>query len=541
MCFSGLCRYRAAGTLHQPPVQPCLSSIAWLLLNPLSFNTNARMRRITTTTFKWKADYLTAEPHFKGAGRAFKAAGAYDQALDALRKAAHCSVKMGNLKQAALTLETAAREWSVLPLPGSAGKEAAATLYAEVSALLLEAGELVRAVDVKLNAGKLYETIGRKEDAAKLYDEAAGMFEGVGDKDVYAVAPLGKVLANQLGVGKFASAMRTLEKLIRLYSRLSQPHNVHRGILSRVVLLLASGDPVAAQREFEAALDMAGFAASDEAGAAEDMIGCYTEMNADALKTVTDRNVINYMDPPIAKIAKGAWHRGTCAASRVTGCPRFTRVTASPGAPRLTQRPPPITTLARPSHPAGLHKAIDGGGNSVGHATPQESASRAVRREDGGIKGDADAGPGGLRAFGATSGGRVGGAYLSEEGDADAGFTAKAKKTADRDATTRATLFSKPAGSGSGGGKRAAAPTAEEEGDAPVFGSGGGDEYDYEKAFADMGVGEQGAEASTEGAADSEEEEEQERPAARAQPPAASSSPPAAAGGDDDDDELDLR
>lgn len=32
-----------------------------------------------------------------------------------------------------------------------------------------------------------------QEKAAKLYDEAAGMFDGMDDKDVYAVQPLNKV------------------------------------------------------------------------------------------------------------------------------------------------------------------------------------------------------------------------------------------------------------------------------------------------------------------------------------------------------------
>jgi hypothetical protein len=55
-----------------------------------------------------------------------------------------------------------------------------------------------------------------QEKAAAIYDEAAGMFEGVDDKDVYAVAPLSKVLKEQLSVGKLASSMRTLEKLIKV-------------------------------------------------------------------------------------------------------------------------------------------------------------------------------------------------------------------------------------------------------------------------------------------------------------------------------------
>ena len=157
------------------------------------------------------------------AGRLFKAAGLYDQALESIRKAAHCSVKMGNLKQAAVTLETAAREWTVLPLPNSKGKDEAACLYNEgacglrgekesaiiagcwrfesrvmkfaaqalnlaspslppsathvnmmlslsaVAAHLLEVGELVRAVDCKLAAGKLYEGFNKVRPVAHNY------------------------------------------------------------------------------------------------------------------------------------------------------------------------------------------------------------------------------------------------------------------------------------------------------------------------------------------------------------------------------------
>ena len=55
---------------------------------------------------------LTAmsEPHFKTAARLFKSCGMHDSALDAYRKAALCSSKLGNVKQASLTLEQAAKE-----------------------------------------------------------------------------------------------------------------------------------------------------------------------------------------------------------------------------------------------------------------------------------------------------------------------------------------------------------------------------------------------------------------------------------------------
>lgn len=77
---------------------------------------------LKTSAFKWKPDYLSAEPHFQKAGRAFKAAGMMDSAVEAWKKAAFCSVKMGNTKQASITLESIAKElvsvWGLLEARG---------------------------------------------------------------------------------------------------------------------------------------------------------------------------------------------------------------------------------------------------------------------------------------------------------------------------------------------------------------------------------------------------------------------------------------
>ena len=141
----------------------------------------------------------------------------YDSALDAYRKAAASALAMDNLKQAAVTLETAAREWSMLP---GSGKQSAGELYAEAANLLQDAGELARASDLKVKAGKQLESI-NKDRANKLFEEAAAVFDGDTDKDVYAVQPLQLVLREQLALGKHASATRTLDKLLKVRSRAS--------------------------------------------------------------------------------------------------------------------------------------------------------------------------------------------------------------------------------------------------------------------------------------------------------------------------------
>jgi tetratricopeptide (TPR) repeat protein len=217
---------------------------------------------------------VDAEPHFQRAARAFKSAGLLDSAVEAWRKAADCSIKMGNLKQAAVTLESAGRELAVLKEESS--KVGACKLWAEAGGLLQEAGEAVRAADLKLRAAKLVEAFD-PDLALRLTDETCNIFDGDTDKDVYAVEPLRKVMQMQLALGKHASAMRTMDRLFGVWTRLNQKHNLFKLVLSRVVLLLAAADPVSAQREYEKNFNLDGFVSTDEAAGAEDLLSAYSE------------------------------------------------------------------------------------------------------------------------------------------------------------------------------------------------------------------------------------------------------------------------
>lgn len=224
-----------------------------------------------------------------------------DSAVESWRRAAQCAYKMGNLKQAAVTLENAAREASLSK--DSGGKSVASDLYVEAASHLHEADEVVRAADLKMKAAKLLEGF-NNDKAARLIDESCAMFDGLTDKDVYALDAMRKALQFQLSLGKHASAMRTMDRLLPLYIRQNQNHNIHKMVLSRVVLLLGAGDGVAAQREYEKSLDYPGFAATDDAAAAEDLLSAYHEFNAEEVKTVANRNVFNYLDHHVTKVAR---------------------------------------------------------------------------------------------------------------------------------------------------------------------------------------------------------------------------------------------
>lgn len=233
----------------------------------------AGQKALSTSLLKWKPDCVEAEPCFQRAGRAFKAAGMTDAAVAAFRSAADCSYKTGNLKQGAVTLESLGRDLSISK--DEKQRVEACRLWSEAAGFLQEAGEAVRASDLKLRAAKLVEAIDGAL-ALRLVDECCAIFDGDADKDVYAVEPLRKVMQMQLALGKHASAMRTMDRLFGVWTRLKQPHNLNKLVLSRVVLLLAAADPVSAQREYEKHFSMDGFVSTDEAAAAEDLISAYS-------------------------------------------------------------------------------------------------------------------------------------------------------------------------------------------------------------------------------------------------------------------------
>lgn len=181
-------------------------------------------KAVSTSMLKWKPDYLTAEPAYQRAARAFKSAGLLDSAVKAWRKAADCSIKTGNVKQAVATLDAAARELSYVSAGGAfANKEIAAGMLSEAGTLLFEVGEAPRAAELKLRAGKLLEGF-NNDRAAGLYDEATSFFDGDEDKDVYAKEALSKVFQHHMALGKHASAMKTLDKLA---GELTMRHDHH--------------------------------------------------------------------------------------------------------------------------------------------------------------------------------------------------------------------------------------------------------------------------------------------------------------------------
>lgn len=419
---------------------------------------------VVASTLRFSVDHARDSLH---AARGFKAAGSLDAAIDAWRKAADCSYKIGNLKQGSNTLETAGREVSALAKTNPERVEAC-RLYAEAGGFLQEAGEIVRSVDLKLRAAKLVEGFD-PDMALRMVDESCNLFDGDSDKDVYAVEPLRKILQMQLSLGKHASAMRTFDKLYAVWTRLDQKHNLYKVILSKVVLLLAAADPVSAQREYETHFDLDGFTSANECAASEDLLSAYStydrqecmharihsraqppsalllclaaEMNPDEMKKVLERSCFGYLENAVTRVAK--------------------------------QLPEAVME----GKAVGFNKADEAASKAVNHTTGKNTLTSFTELGGAGVA---------IGGGGSRGGGGGGGAASIDRETEKAEERARAKAAKDGD--LRASLFARPAGAGSGSAA-AAAPMGEEahgagDGGDDAFAFGGGEDVDA--AFAEL-------------------------------------------------------
>jgi hypothetical protein len=276
-----------------------------------------------------------------------------------------------------------------------------------------------------------------------------------------------------------------------------------------VVLLLAAADPVTAQKEYERQLGAPGFASSQEAGAAEDLLAAVQSMNPDEVKKVVDKNVFNYLDNAVARIAKGL--PNAILSGSVVGAAHAGEV-ATKGVTHST------SSAASSGLPAGW-KVIGGGGDGYG---------------------------------GGASGPVLGSTDVSSSIAGSAVAAKAAARQAEADASARSALFSRPAAGAPASREddSYSAPVQKAPAPAPAHaGAGGagheGEEddggFDFDKAIGDLEIhaaGEGGNPFGEDdashhdafGAAGAEDSASGKKPAAPAPAPA----PAPAAGGEDD-------
>eukprot|EP00753_Platysulcus_tardus_P004810 PLAT12704.2.p2 GENE.PLAT12704.2~~PLAT12704.2.p2 ORF type:complete len:393 (+),score=189.13 PLAT12704.2:268-1446(+) len=337
-----------------------------------------------------------------------------DEAIDALLMCSESQLENGQIFHAGQSLETAAG-LRVSQRRGESPEEAT-ELYVKSAEMFELHGDVDKAASMLLKAAKLAE--GFDVDAAKaLYLRAPAMFD---DSERAYMAPdkYRPVLRFIVTQGDLAGALELEEKMIALFQGLGQLAQVYKCYLEQIIVLLALGDTVRADKQFELHLREAGYLRSKECKTAEDLLDAYKNFDDEALSAVKKAPSLRYIEGSIARVCKGLSIGGS-AGSTGGGA-------GSSGRASAASRRSAAAASADDDAPTDEGDEVDAAARAALFAPSKKArAAPAAAADDGGAEEasavvDEAVGGGGSAEAGDGSGSADGAAAAGEEGGADA-------------------------------------------------------------------------------------------------------------------------
>lgn len=251
----------------------------------------------TKTLTRWKPDWDSAAVVYEKAANNYKNAKAYEQAKQAYKKTSNAHYQMNILFTSAKHLDNAAamaKEQKQI--------EEATTLYEKASMVYRENGSGFNAADNLAKAAKLIEPI-NVDKAMDYLKQACELFE-LEDKEHYSGETFKIAISLFLRNKKYGDTIELLRNQSRVFKKLNQPHDLHKCFLSMIVVYLHCDDTVAANNLYTEFNDVPGFALSQEGGAAAELLSAYENGNPEDLKAIINKQIFNFLDNQICKIAR---------------------------------------------------------------------------------------------------------------------------------------------------------------------------------------------------------------------------------------------
>lgn len=251
----------------------------------------------TKTLTRWKPDWDSAAVLYEKAANNYKNAKAYEQAKQAFKKASNAQYQMNILYTSAKHLDSAAamaKEQKQI--------EEATELYEKASMVYRENGSGASAADNLAKAAKLIEPISI-EKAMDYLKQACELYE-LEDKEHYSGETFKIAISLFLRNKKFADTIELLKNQARVFGKLNQTHDINKCYLSIIVVYLFCDDAVAASKEYTQFIEVNTFPMSQEGIAASELLDAYESCNAEALKAVTNKQIFNFLDNQVTKIAR---------------------------------------------------------------------------------------------------------------------------------------------------------------------------------------------------------------------------------------------
>ncbi|XP_014671747.1 PREDICTED: gamma-soluble NSF attachment protein-like [Priapulus caudatus] len=250
-----------------------------------------------TSLFQWKPDLDGAADEYKKAAMAFKGAGATDQTRDCYMKAADAYLENKNLYHAGKCYEAAAY-------------------------VFREQGDLDEAINLIEKAIALYREQGTADSAAQAYDKAGDVlaetrpekaidfyvqaYEAMSleDRPKQCCDLLNKAIKVMIKHRKLEMAMGAIKKSQECYTSLDLLPQVFRLTVAAVLVQLALGDLIAAERAYGDSLNCPGFNDSDECKIVKVLLRAYDDCDQETADKVLNGLYVRHMENVYAQLAR---------------------------------------------------------------------------------------------------------------------------------------------------------------------------------------------------------------------------------------------
>lgn len=124
------------------------------------------------------------------------------------------------------------------------------------------------------------------------------------DRQEFAVDTFNNTLNLLLRIGRFQSAIILLRRMIQVFQKLQQEHNVFKCFVSIVIIYLGMDDVPAAQQEFNQHLQCDTYLKSNEIALEEDLLKACEDFDEDRLEELKQHNQLNFVQQQVNRIGK---------------------------------------------------------------------------------------------------------------------------------------------------------------------------------------------------------------------------------------------
>jgi len=252
---------------------------------------------MATSMFKWKPDFESAATEYQKAATCFKNAKAHEQAKEAFLKEADCSYKLKYLISAAQTLENAASMAKQMKRYEEAGE-----IYQRASQVYLENGSGDKAAELLAKAGETLKEV-NMDKSGEYYADACELYVTEG-KEQMGQETFRLAISIHLKLKKYFEALAILKKQTQAYQKVDNKSMLWKCFLSSIIIVLAMGDPVEANKQYQSFGAVEGFVATEEARLAAELLDAYEQGDQDKLTAVASKQHISFLEAEVARLAK---------------------------------------------------------------------------------------------------------------------------------------------------------------------------------------------------------------------------------------------